>query len=212
MIEKRAGAKGAQGIEGLKGYTQTSLFTCGPAVLLSAMALRDPSHAPDQAEEYQIWREANTIYMGEGHPGCGVYGLALSALCRGFDPVIWTDRETGLFADTVPQSHAHVLSLMDERDSEAAYQAGIDVGIRAFNTQELRQALTDGTAAHGCALVLMMEDDGTDFHWTLLLAPSSPQAPFAFFDPWKNDAFHEMTEPALEERIRPQGRQAVIFL
>jgi len=65
-------------------YYQTEDFTCGPAVLLTGMRALNPNIILSKEEEYLIWHESNSIFMGEGHPGCGIYGLALSAMKRGF--------------------------------------------------------------------------------------------------------------------------------
>jgi hypothetical protein len=65
-------------------YIQTSKFTCGPASLLTTFMLLDSNAKFTREDEYAIWHEANSIFMGNGHPGCSCYGLALSAMKRGY--------------------------------------------------------------------------------------------------------------------------------
>src|ERR1700742_4780515 len=74
-------------------YSNQSLdFTCGPSSLMMAMRALDPAQPIDRAHELQLWREANTVFMGKGHPGSSPYGLALAAWRRGFRPELWLSR------------------------------------------------------------------------------------------------------------------------
>src|SRR5262245_61519993 len=70
-------------------YNQSLDFTCGPASLMMAMRALDRTQPIDRAHELQLWREANTVFMGKGHPGSSPYGLALAAWRRGFKPELW---------------------------------------------------------------------------------------------------------------------------
>src|SRR5215468_7172471 len=49
-------------------FHQSTEFTCGPACMMMALAWADRSFAPAPACEFQLWREATTIFMGAG-PG-----------------------------------------------------------------------------------------------------------------------------------------------
>lgn len=60
-------------------YNQSTDFTCGAASLLMAMRGLDSDIPFDRVHELQIWREANTVFMGAGHPGSSPYGIALAA-------------------------------------------------------------------------------------------------------------------------------------
>jgi hypothetical protein len=64
----------------LPHYRQTTDFTCGPASLMMAMKTLAPQTKIDRGLELQLWREANTIFMGPsgGHGGCSALGLALA--------------------------------------------------------------------------------------------------------------------------------------
>lgn len=82
-------------------YTQTLDFTCGPSALMMAMKALDPTLVMDRRLELRIWRESTTIFMMSGHGGCGPYGLALSAVRRGFDVELYANDPGGMFADSV---------------------------------------------------------------------------------------------------------------
>src|SRR5262249_15975179 len=43
-------------------YHQSTEFTCGPACIMMALAWDDPSFAPRPAFEFELWREATTIF------------------------------------------------------------------------------------------------------------------------------------------------------
>ena len=77
MVETKLGHK-------LPNYNQSLDFTCGPASLMMAIRALDKTQPLDRAHELQLWREANTVFMGKGHPGSSPYGLALAAWRRGF--------------------------------------------------------------------------------------------------------------------------------
>ncbi len=60
-------------------YAQSSGFTCGPTSLMMVLRKYNAHIKICRETEYQIWRESNTLYMGNSHPGANPYGLALSA-------------------------------------------------------------------------------------------------------------------------------------
>ncbi len=63
-------------------YTQTTEFTCGAACLMMAMRILDRSYTFEREEEFQIWREANSMFMGEEHPGCAHESHAQASTAR----------------------------------------------------------------------------------------------------------------------------------
>jgi ribosomal-protein-alanine acetyltransferase len=81
----------------LPHYRQTSEFTCGPAAMMMAMKGLRPEMALDEALEFQLWREATSVFMTSGHGGCGPRGLALAAWRRGFYAEVYTNRKGVLF-------------------------------------------------------------------------------------------------------------------
>ncbi|HEX9448016.1 MAG TPA: peptidase C39 family protein [Dongiaceae bacterium] len=64
-------------------YNQSTGFTCGPSSLMMALNDLDPKIKIARPLELQLWHEATTTFMGNGHGGCGALGLALAAKRRG---------------------------------------------------------------------------------------------------------------------------------
>ena len=64
------------------------------------MTALDPKVKRSRALELQLWREANTIFMGPsgGHGGCGALGLALAAHRRGFKAEVHLNHKGVLLA------------------------------------------------------------------------------------------------------------------
>ena len=66
-----------------------------------AMKALDPKSDFSRTHELQLWREANTIFMGsDGHGGCGATGLALAAHRRGFEVEVWVNHRGTLLGST----------------------------------------------------------------------------------------------------------------
>ncbi|MCB9996775.1 MAG: peptidase C39 family protein [Rhodospirillales bacterium] len=106
-------------------YFQTTEFTCGPAALMMAMGTLDTAYTPDRLEELKIWREANLIYMGDGHAGCGPYGLACAAIKRGYNVDIYEHKAENLFSPwTNNQEEARAQALLESHDRKKALRRG----------------------------------------------------------------------------------------
>ncbi len=82
-------------------FHQTTEFTCGPACIMMALAWADRSFQPAPAFEFQLWRDATTIFLASGLGGCEVYGLAVTLKRRGLEPEIYASRAGPYFLETV---------------------------------------------------------------------------------------------------------------
>ena len=100
----------------VRHYAQTLDFTCGPCALLMAMSALDPSTRVNQAAEIRLWREATTVFMAAGHGGCGPFGLAHSALKRGFDVSVYAAAGASLFMGSVRNQHKKDIIQLVEND------------------------------------------------------------------------------------------------
>lgn len=109
-------------------YAQTLDFTCGPAALMMAMRALDPALKLDRRLELRLWREATTIFMTSGHGGCGPYGLALAAACRGHEVELLV-RDSGIaFFDSVrSEDKKRVMRLVQEDMVEDLEHRGIPI-------------------------------------------------------------------------------------
>ncbi len=81
-------------------FHQSTEFTCGPACIMMALGWADRSFKPAPALEFQLWREATTIFLGAGPGGCGPYGLALALKRRGLLPEVYVSRPGPYFLET----------------------------------------------------------------------------------------------------------------
>lgn len=107
-------------------FHQTTEFTCGPACMMMALAWADPSWRPDHAVEFQLWREATTIFMSSGPGGCEPYGIAVALKRRGLFPEIYVSNPGPYFLDTARSAEKkRVMRLVQ---AEFQREAG-DIGI-----------------------------------------------------------------------------------
>ena len=81
-------------------FHQTTEFTCGPACIMMALAWADRSFRPAPDLEFQLWREATTIFMSSGPGGCEPFGMAVALKRRGLEPEIYVSRPGPYFLDT----------------------------------------------------------------------------------------------------------------
>ncbi len=146
---KSAARKAASG-NGWRGlvpyYNQTTDFTCGPSSLLMAMKALDPKAEVSRTHELQLWREANTIFMGsDGHGGCGATGLALAAHRRGFAVEVWVNhRGTLLGSRPKTRDRAKVMALLQQADLAEMKRLKIPYRIGARSIDQLRADIADG--------------------------------------------------------------------
>jgi ribosomal protein S18 acetylase RimI-like enzyme len=86
-------------------FHQTTEFTCGPACMMMALGWAaswgDRKFQPAPALEFELWREATTIFTGSGPGGCEPYGMAVALKRRGLAPEVFVSRAGPYFLDTV---------------------------------------------------------------------------------------------------------------
>jgi ribosomal protein S18 acetylase RimI-like enzyme len=128
-------------------YRQSTPFTCGPAALMMAMASLDKHLALSQDLEFDLWREATTIFMTSGHGGCHPIGLALSAHDRGYKAKVILNRKGPLFIDGVrSQYKKEVVALVDQQFRRRARDAGISIAYSDSPLSGIEHALMAGDA------------------------------------------------------------------
>lgn len=126
-------------------YTQTTDFTCGPASLLMAAKRINPDQPVSQIEEFNIWREATTIFMTTGHGGTSPYGLALAAQKRGYKTRLWLANEEPPFLDSVRSSKKKkIIELIHHDFAVQAKAAGLSVEPFPKDIEAMREALRAG--------------------------------------------------------------------
>jgi ribosomal protein S18 acetylase RimI-like enzyme len=127
-------------------FHQTTEFTCGPACIMMALAWADRKFKPAPAFEFQLWREATTIFMSSGPGGCEPYGLAVTLKRHGLEPEVYVSQPGPYFLDTA-QSAAkrrvmQVTQLAFQRDAKAL---GIPTHLTPVSESVLMRAFDAGS-------------------------------------------------------------------
>jgi hypothetical protein len=169
-------------------YGQTTDFTCGPSSLIMAMRAFKPSVKADRALELQLWREANTIFMGPsgGHGGCGALGLALAAHRRGFGAEVHINHRGVLLGDRAEsKERAEIMRVLQERDLKEARAAGIPVRYDSLDVDDLAAALGAGALPIVLNSMEFLHSDPTA-HWFVVTAVDDDN--IYVNDPWMDRA------------------------
>jgi predicted double-glycine peptidase len=165
-------------------YRQTTDFSCGPSSLIMAMRALRPSLKADRSLELQLWREANTIFMGPsgGHGGCGALGLALAAHRRGFAVEVNVNHRGVLLGNRAEsKERAEVMRVLQARDLREARAAGIPVHYRSLTVDDLAAALRAGAIPIVLNSMEYLHDDPTA-HWFVVTGVDADSV--YVNDPW----------------------------
>jgi len=133
-------------------FHQTTEFTCGPACIMMALGWAHRAFKPGPALEFQLWRDATTIFMASGHGGCEVYGLAVTLKRRGLEPEIHASRSGPYFLDTV--SSVEKRRVMEVTQAEFRREART-LAIPTHLAPATEQVFTQAFAAGKVAIVLV---------------------------------------------------------
>lgn len=163
-------------------YNQSTGFTCGAASLLMAMKSLDKAAPFDRIHELQVWREANTVFMGKGHAGSSPYGIALAAWRRGFHAEIWLSHPGPILA--YYQSNPDWLKagrLVQEADARTVRDLGMPITRRKWGVADLAEAR--GAGAIPIVLVTTKAFHGDHGpHWVVFADSDAEQV--YINDPW----------------------------
>ena len=153
-------------------YSQTTDFTCGPACLMMAMKTFDESMALERSLEFQLWREATTIFMTSGHGGCSPQGLALAAHRRGLATTLVVNADTIPFINGVRSDDKKaVIECVHQEFVKQISDSDITQSIANVDTALLRPYLEQGALA----LVLISSyrlNQSKSPHWVLVVSVS----------------------------------------
>jgi ribosomal protein S18 acetylase RimI-like enzyme len=202
-------------------FHQSTEFTCGPACLMMALAWADPSLEPGPAFEFQLWREATTIFLASGPGGCEVYGLAVALRRRGLQPEIHASQDGPYFLGTV--SSAEKRRVMEVTQAEFRREARAlsihshltraseSVFMRAFDEGRVAIVLVSGYQMQSRGQPHWVFAFGRDGRHILLHDPAASRdehggaiAPETYAVPWP--AFERMT------RLGREALSAAILL
>jgi hypothetical protein len=152
-------------------YNQSTDFTCGAASLLMAMRGLDKDIPFDRVHELQVWREANTVYMGAGHPGSSPYGIALAAWRRGFHAEIWVSHPGAVLLDYQKKPEWRKAGkLVQDADAASVRDLGMPIERRKWDVADLAAACAEG------AVPIVLVSTGRFMATTPRIGWSSPTA------------------------------------
>lgn len=189
----------------VRHYRQTTNFTCGPASILMAMNAQDRAVKLARVDELQIWREANTIFMGPkgGHAGCGPLGLALAAHARGFQAEVRVNHRGVLLGERSRKpALMQATRLMHERDLAAAKAARIPIGYDVPDVEVLAALIADGIVPIVLITCWYLDRSHTP-HWVVVTGVRDDQ--ILINDPWvsldKGERAADVTNLPVSRRI-----------
>lgn len=180
----------------LTPYFQSSEFTCGPACLMMAMRKIDPKRRFDPLEEFLIWREANSIFMGHRHAGCTQYGLARAALRRGFEVQVYSSGIANFdrhFEDCVlSPKEKTIFKMVHAHDRKKAEQEGLNI-----KKEKLSKKLLAGLLKDKKALIMLIRSfDDDEEHWVKITKIEGDKVSLS--DPYE----HNLTDVAALETAK----------
>jgi predicted double-glycine peptidase len=186
-------------------YRQTTDFTCGPASLMMAMKTLAPQTKIDRGLELQLWREANTIFMGPsgGHGGCSALGLALAARRRGFKAEVHVNHRGVLLGERAKsKERAEVMRVLQARDLAEAKATGVRVKYDELDLADLEKKLRAGYIPIVLNSMRYLHDDRTA-HWFVITGFDADNV--YVNDPWvslrKGKTARDMTNAAIPRRL-----------
>lgn len=155
-------------------------FSCGPACLIKALAWQGFDLTNDLETQIEIWRTANTVFMGAGPAGCDSIGLVKAAENYGsFMQVIRLQPEF-TFASTVRDDAAKNVVLQIER-TNAHYLSDAGRLHIAGNLGDLEERLFK---ERPIIVLCSMRgfSNSNEYHW---IAKSNVRADSEIYDPYE---------------------------
>lgn len=129
-------------------FHQSTDFTCGPACMMMALAWADPRLRPKPVLEFQLWREATTIFMASGLGGCEAFGLAVALKRRGLDPEIYVSDARPHFLETTSSAERRrVMELTQAQYRHEAKALAIPIHLTPVRESVLMRTLDVGNVA-----------------------------------------------------------------
>lgn len=151
-------------------YAQTAGMTCGPCALGMALSQLGAAPALDRPAEFQLWREATTVYGAAGPGGCDPFGLALAAVRRGLRAEVFLNSEDAILLDRASnEERREIMRFVQQGFRAEALAQGVPLHGHAFTLAEIGTALDRGAVALLLIDEDMMHAEGGP-HWVLAFA------------------------------------------
>jgi ribosomal protein S18 acetylase RimI-like enzyme len=126
-------------------FHQTTEFTCGPACIMMALGWADRNFKPAPAFEFQLWREATTIFMTSGPGGCEPYGMAVALKRHGLEPEVYVSHPGPYFLETAQSADKRrVMQVTQLAFQREAQDLAIPTHLTPVSESVLMQAFDGG--------------------------------------------------------------------
>jgi hypothetical protein len=114
-----------------------------------ALAWADRARTPPPAAlEFQLWREATTVFASSGPGGCEPFGVAVALKRRGLNPEIHASRAGPYFLDGIRSADRRRVMEVTQLDFRRQAQAlGIPTHLTPVNESVLMPAFDAGNVA-----------------------------------------------------------------
>ncbi len=161
-------------------YPQTQEFTCGPACLIMALTQLGLIDKPDNhLIEMDVWRRANSVFMGKGHPGCGPYGLAIVAREYGCNVKLLLSRDSRFFRHWNVDPHKRETEhLIEEHDRNKAEE----MDCQFLPYPKSAATLAKQISVDDIVINLSEDDDDQTGHWVCSIKQEDGR--FLVLDPY----------------------------
>jgi ribosomal protein S18 acetylase RimI-like enzyme len=146
-------------------FHQSTEFTCGPACIIMALAWADRNFKPEPAFEFQLWREATTIFMTSGPGGCEPYGMAVALKRHGLEPQLYVSHPGPYFLETAQSADKRrVMRLTQLAFQREAKALAIPTHLTPVSESVLMRAFAAGSVVIVLVSGYHMVDKGRP-HW-----------------------------------------------
>jgi hypothetical protein len=199
-------------------YIQSTNFTCGAASLMTALKYFFPEMKLEKRDEFVIWREGSTVYMGGCNAGVSAFGLALSAQARGLETVIYDSGHAELLLVRQHQSFKYENEIFLEMlcfDQQRYIASGAALHMTEVTQQLWHEYLSQGYIA----IAMVQERDGPDLHWVLVFGiDQDGMVDMHDTYPYTGKVAEEASQPMTFQEfwqwteMPPLGRRTVIFM
>jgi ribosomal protein S18 acetylase RimI-like enzyme len=163
-------------------YHQTTSFTCGPSALMMTMAGLGSNEPMSRELEFQLWREATSIYLISAPGGCEPVGMAVTAAKRGYKATVHVNQPGPYFVDVRQGGQRReVMEAAQHIFARQAKELGIVIRHTPLGLEHLIAALDRGAVVIVLISTHRMYGDRTP-HWIVAYEHDS-QYVFAH-DPW----------------------------
>ncbi len=171
-------------------YAQTTEFTCGAAALMMAMAALRPGLEMSRRLEFDIWREATSIYLISAPGGCDPVGVAVAANRRGLDATVHVNQSGPYFVDGHRKESARdIMIAAQEHLAAEAVERGIAIVEEPLSGDSLVKLLDSGAVVIVLVSTWRMYRE-REPHW--VVAYDHDQRHIFVHDPFVDPEKHEV--------------------